>query len=121
MDLDVFRFWIQAADIAPKPPRGPVDYLMEVISTRQTLQIFWWLNQKNTLFCSDSTLLEQNQHQGWNFCFSGSDPRIHSFFRLPKRVNHDIICIATKVWKLQIYPVLPKQGQYSENKGDKTR
>ena len=67
VDLDVFRFWIQAADIAPKPPRGPVDYLVEVISTRQTLQICWWLIQKNTLFCSDSTLLEKNQQLTNNY------------------------------------------------------
>ena len=42
--------------------------------------------------------------QGWNFCFFGSEPRVHSFFWLPKRVNRDISCIATKVRKLQIYP-----------------
>ena len=50
-------------------------------------------------------VIQQTRCQGWNFCFSGSDPRIHSFFRLPKRVNRDIFCIATKVRKLQIYPI----------------
>ena len=40
-------------------------------------------------------------HEGqcWKFCFFGSEPKIHSFFWLPKRVNRDISCIATKVRK----------------------
>ena len=37
--------------------------------------------------------------QCWKFCFFGSEPKIHSFFWLPKRVNRDISCIATKVRK----------------------
>ena len=44
------------------------------------------------------------QKQGWKFCFFGSELKITVFFWLPKRVNRDISCIATKVRKLQIYP-----------------
>ena len=39
-----------------------------------------------------------------NSVFLARNPRFQFFFWLPKRVNRDISCIATKVRKLQIYP-----------------
>ena len=39
-----------------------------------------------------------------NSVFLARNPRLQFFFWLPKRVNRDISCIATKVRKLQIYP-----------------
>ena len=38
-------------------------------------------------------------NQGCKFCFFGSYPKVQSFFWLPKRVNHDMSCITTKVRK----------------------
>ena len=42
---------------------------------------------------------EEMKDQGCKFCFFGSYPKVQSFFWLPKRVNHDMSCITTKVRK----------------------
>ena len=49
-----------------------------------------------------STILHTSR--AGNSVFLARNARLQFFFWLPKRVNRDISCIATKVRKLQIYP-----------------